>query len=101
MIDITGLDKAEILMALYNRAKTQGLGFIHYDPTPMNLDDARQVLTANAKSNSIAPFYFDYLRGRVMKVNFEGNMLNEQLYDRDNGIGTASNALSSLKGRKL
>ena len=37
--------------------------------------------------------YFDYLKGRVMKVDLSGDELCVRLYDRDNGQGAAERAL--------
>jgi len=43
-IDISSLDKAEVLRRLYNRAKPLGMGFLHYTPEPMTLVEARALL---------------------------------------------------------
>ncbi len=88
-IDISKLDKAEVLAALYNASKPQGMGFLHFDPTPMKTEEARELLK---QLN-----YFDYLKGRVMKVEIKGDTLNPRLFDRDNGQGAAARALSNLK----
>ena len=85
MIDLTGMDKAEVLAKLYNASKPQGLGIFHYDPKSMTTEEARTLLEHN--------MYFDYLKGRVMKIDLRGNTLNESLYDRDNGDGAAVRAL--------
>ncbi|GAG30986.1 unnamed protein product, partial [marine sediment metagenome] len=37
--------------------------------------------------------YFDYLKGRVMKINLSSDELRTALYDRDNGEGAAAQAL--------
>lgn len=76
-MDITGIDKAEILCALFNMAGPQGLGWLHYTGKPLSLEDAREVLRNYS--------YVDYLRGRVIKVNFTGNWLDLRLFERDNG----------------
>ena len=40
--------------------------------------------------------YFDYLKGRVMKVDLsEDDGFEEWLYDRDNGEGAAQSALDN------
>lgn len=88
-IDLTGLDKAAVLAALYNTARPQGMGFIHYDPTPMTVEEAEKLL------HQITDF--DYLKGRVMKVDLSGYTLNSQWFDRDNGEGTAKAAINSLR----
>lgn len=37
--------------------------------------------------------YFDYLKGRVMKIDLSKNELDPWLYDRDNGAGKAEKVL--------
>lgn len=91
-IDITGLDKAAVLAALYNSAKPQGMGFLQYNPQPMTVEEARK-----AFGNESAGWYFDYLRGRVMKVDLGKDIINVRNYDRDNGKGAAAAALASLR----
>lgn len=87
-IDISKLDKAEVLAALYNASKPQGLGILHFTPEPMTRTEAAELLKT-AK-------YFDYLKGRVMKVKIE-DQLKVWLYDRDNGNGAAAAALAPLQ----
>jgi hypothetical protein len=88
MIDISKMEKADVLRRLYNRAKPQGMGFLHYDPKPMTKTEAQQILDSGS-------FYFDYVKGRVMKVAIKGDSLDPALYDRDNGHGAALDALTS------
>lgn len=87
-IDISKKDKAEVLAALYNASKPLGLGYLHFDPRPMSKEEARQLLAETT--------YFDYLKGRVMKVRLDGTTLDERLYDRDNGPGAAERAIAQL-----
>ena len=82
MIDISGLDKAEVLIALYENAKTQGLGIFSAaarGPEPITKDEAAAMLLEGT--------YLDYVYGRVMKVELSGDTLDPRLYDRDNGQG--------------
>ena len=108
-IDISGLDKAEVLAALYNHAKPQGMGFLHFDPKKMTPEEARKILGQGddhkraldgleAKGGKVfrPSLYFDYLKGRVMKVDLGGKSLDPRLYDRDNGPGAALKALEVL-----
>ena len=88
-IDISGLDKADVLRLLYNHARTQGLGIIHHTPEDMTSKEAQTILN-NGQT------YFDYLHGRVMKVNLDGDELRTALYDRDNGPDAARAALKEL-----
>lgn len=89
MIDIKGLDKGAVVAALYNRAQPQGMGFLHFDPTPMAADEGAALLNDSP--------YFDYLKGRVMKVRVAGDELDERLYDRDNGPGAAARAINAIR----
>jgi len=90
MVSITGLEKPAVLAALYNASRPQGLGFMHYDPKPMTVDEASAVLAQTT--------YFDYLKGRVMKLDLSKNdEFNEALYDRDNGPGAAERAIAALR----
>ena len=90
MINISQADKAEVLAALYNRSRPQGLGYMHFNPEPMTADEARELLSEDTR--------FDYLHGRVMKVDLSGEKLNPRLYDRDNGTGAAAAALANVAG---
>ena len=88
-INLKGLNKAAVLAALYNASKPQGMGFMHYNPTPMTIEEAEGLLERT--------YDFDYLKGRVMKVNLDGETLDPSDYDRDNGEGAAAAAIASLK----
>lgn len=90
MVDIKGLNKAEVLAALYNNSKPQGLGFLNFDAKNMMVAEAEEILKKTTD--------FDYLKGRVMKVNLSSDdSFEEWLYDRDNGNGAAEKAISSLR----
>jgi hypothetical protein len=101
MIDISKLDKAEVLAALYNRSKAQGMGWINFDPAPMTATQARALLDDRERlavtlGGTLGTYRFDYIQGRVMKVDLGGDELDERLYDRDNGAGAAARALEPL-----
>jgi hypothetical protein len=93
-VDIRGLDRAAVLAALYNAAHPQGMGFLQYDPEPMTIEQARELL-----SNGGQWKHFDYLYGRVLKVDLsEGDdQLNVGLYDRYNGAGAAQLVIDELR----
>lgn len=89
MVDITGIPKGKVLAALYNASQPIGLGVLEYDPTPMTEEEANEIL----KTSSC----FDYLKGRVMKVELDNDIgFNEWSYDRDNGAGAAQRAIDSI-----
>lgn len=87
-IDISAMDKAEVLARLFNASKMQGMGFLQNHEPIMTKEEAQDLL--------VGCTYFDYVRGRVMKVDLKGNELCTALYDRDNGEGAALVALEGL-----
>ncbi len=89
-MNITGLNKAEVLAALYNNARTQGMGVLHYQPGDMSIDEAQKFLDDGVT-------YFDYVKGRVMKVDLGVEELDTFLYNRDNGDGAAERVLEGMK----
>jgi len=90
MISIIGLNKADVLAALYNATRPQGMGFRRYDPNEMSREEAADWLRTND--------YFDYLKGRVMKVDLSSDVeFDPGLYDRDNGPGAAAAVIRRLR----
>lgn len=95
-IDISKLDKAEVLAALYNNSRQQGMGFIHSRGAEgMTVAEAQKELE-DAKDGG---YYFDYLHGRVMKISLKGDHLDTWGYDRDNGQGAAARAIADLQSK--
>ena len=89
MINLTKLDKAEVLAALYNNSKPIGMGFLHYTLEDMTKHQAQALLDSGQT-------YFDYVSGRVMKIDLSKDKLDPALYDRDNGQGAADRAISAI-----
>ena len=90
-VSLAGLDKAEVLAALYNASRPQGMGFLQYNPAPMTVEEARRIGPER---------YLDYLQGRVMKVDLSKDELETWLYDRDNGEGKAAKVINELRVSK-
>ena len=86
MIDLKNIDKAEVLAKLYNASHPLGLGFLHADSADMTKEEAGKLLDEGQT-------YFDYLKGRVMKVDLSKDEFDPRLYDRDNGQGAAAKAI--------
>ncbi|MDB5053490.1 MAG: hypothetical protein JWM44_1540 [Bacilli bacterium] len=115
VVDITGLDQVEVFRRLYNNARPQGLGFLHFIPRDMTPEEAVDQFTLDS----------DYVNGRVMKIRMhsrEGqrnefvrfgwdeekiaeNLPHEQvtyyfdpwLYNRDNGAGEAEHTIDNMR----
>ena len=41
--------------------------------------------------------YFDYLEGRVMKIDLSGDTVDPRGYDRDNGQGAVQKVITAIK----
>ena len=91
-VDITGLDRAAVLQALYNYARPQGMGHLH----PKSRDSLQR---GEAEELVGGRDYFDYVHGRVIKVRLQegATRFNAALYDRDNGPGAAASAIAALR----
>jgi hypothetical protein len=87
-INISGASKPAILAALYNASRAQGMGFLSFKAEPMTEAQAAKLLKKST--------YFDYLQGRVMKIELGGDKLGTLGYDRDNGEGAAHRAIQHL-----
>jgi hypothetical protein len=90
-IDISDFDKVDVLCRLHAAARQQGLGRFQPD-VPITPQEASDIIENRLIEG--AGLYFDYLGGRVMKVDIAGDTLNPRLYDRDNGEGAAARALA-------
>ena len=90
MVDIKGLDKARVLKALYDHSHVQGSGFLQAVPDGVVTAEHCEMLLGSQT-------YFDYLHGRVLKVELSGDEFDERLYDRDCGEGAAQRAVDSIK----
>ena len=86
MISIKGIKKNKILAALYNNSKP----LCCYSSKPMTEKEAEKILDESKDMN------FDYLKGRVMKIDLSKDFLNPDLYDRDNGAGAAQKVINTL-----
>ena len=91
MVNIKGLDKAEVLLELYNNSHQQGLGMLQ-PAKKLTIEDARNLLEETT--------YFDYLFGKVMKVDLSSDEeFEERLYDLDNGEGKAQSVIDRIRKR--
>lgn len=90
-IDITGIEKATLVASLYNNSKPLGLGFFAAkNNAEMKAADAQKYLD-NGQT------YFDYLQGRVMKIDVSEDEMDPWGYDRDNGQGAASKVVEAIR----
>lgn len=109
MVNIQGLNKADVLAALYNHTRPVGMGFLQAANGPNVMDRAyAEHLLANgqdATGDYPASFsrrrdvYFDYVHGRCLKVDLSSDTeFNPWGFDRDNGgDGTAQKIVDRLR----
>jgi hypothetical protein len=93
MISIAGLDKAQVLKALYDRANPgtpESMGWLHYQWRDMTIEEARGLVEQGLK--------FEYLAGRSLKVNLTGDEFDPFWYDRAYGEGAAQAIIQALRG---
>jgi len=94
MIDIRGLNKVEVFRSLYRRSKVQGMGYFAFSASgsknELDFEEAEQIYNSHKGR-------FDYVNGRVMKVDLTKDSFNEFGYDRDNGENAAQTAIDSLR----
>lgn len=81
LLNVSSLDLGEVFLALYNRATPVEMGWKEYDPRPLTLDEAKEIMKnynsnplermgLKSVSNDDTDIYFDYFKGRLMKVKF-------------------------------
>lgn len=86
-VNIKGLDKAEVLKALHDGTRPLGMGFLQAREN-VPIEDFRALGTG----------YADYVFGRSIKCNIDGDEFDPRLYDRDAGPGAAARAIARLRG---
>ncbi len=113
MIDISGLNKADVLAVLYNAASPHGLGFLQtaHAPAFMERQDAQKMISERGDDAAehirqlgvqivrfdSGPLKFDYVYGRPIKADLSGDLLNEKYYDQYHGQGHALIAINELE----
>ena len=88
MVNIQGLPKEKVLKALHDNSKAQGISFL--DLKDLSLEECDRILKGKTE------LCFDYLYGKVMKVDISGDEFDPWLYDRDNGEGAAQRAIDTI-----
>ena len=89
MVDIKGLDKAEVLVALWNNSCEVGLSF-NPSGKPLTVKKARKIIKDRY-------YRFDYCEGRFIKCDLSGDEFDPWRYDRENGSGAAQRAIDALR----
>jgi hypothetical protein len=90
LVSIAGLDRAEVLRALYNAARPLGLGLHQPGGGP--------AMTPAEASAALAYYgpVLDYLRGRALKIDLSADDVDPAAYDAANGPGAVCAAVAPL-----
>jgi len=89
-IDITGIDKGELLQALY--AASAGNSQI------ISLETALSLI--GLKEQARSPLYFDVINGRKLNVDISGREFLPLGYDVANGSGAAQKVVEAIRESK-
>lgn len=90
-VDISGLDKVEVLRALWERQFVAAF-FYNNLAVPIPRFDASEARRA------IKEGYIDYFCGRCMKFDMSQNTLDSTRYDHVAGQGTMAMVITELRG---
>ena len=85
-VDISGLDKVELLKALWRRQKIMGWCASHGLPS-FDVDRVTEKLET----------YIDYWNGKCIKMNLSGDKVDAWCYDRDAGEGATQEVVDTLR----
>ncbi|MGB4762636.1 MAG: hypothetical protein WBP12_04775 [Candidatus Saccharimonas sp.] len=110
-VNIEGLNKADVLAALYNASRPMGMGLLQAAGGPVDMDRAyaQQLLELGSDASGDYPsgtafmrgnqLYFDYLYGRPLKLDLSSDTeFNPWGFDRDNGgAGAAQRVIDHLR----
>jgi len=103
-VSIKDLDKSAILAALYNAAVPMGMGYLHYQPNDMTIEQAKAIINKGDDKTRMfglpASLTFDYVMGRPLKIDITGDELDTSLYDRDQGDGKGEQVINQLRNNK-
>jgi hypothetical protein len=80
-----------VLAALWNNATHPPAWFNHSGPAPSTMTREAAAVILGEKG-----YNFDYLLGRILKLDLSGDDLRVWLYDRDNGSGMAKRVVENL-----
>ncbi|ARF10071.1 hypothetical protein Indivirus_11_15 [Indivirus ILV1] len=89
-VDISGLDKIELLQNLWNSTRTFGYG---------HLSGKTDGFNASAAPTAVKS-YIDYFQGRPIKTDLSKDHADSRLYDRNAGLGTFFKAITRMQNAK-
>ncbi|WBA88634.1 hypothetical protein [Endozoicomonas sp. GU-1] len=100
-VSIVNLEKAQVLMALYNYARNPMGSFLgsgsygSHNPTPFyvptsnfSIENSEKLMSLDEASSLVSQTLdLGNVRGRTISTDISGNVIDTSLYDRSNGKG--------------
>jgi hypothetical protein len=96
MVDISGLDKAIVLAALYNNSKRVEYPYKASCPELLTLEQARAFLQSDAKFSDNV-WQIDTYYDRDLSVDLTGDAFDSEAYNQANGDGLAERIVEALR----
>jgi hypothetical protein len=94
-VSIKGLDKAEVLIALWKGSHAHGLSLLgSVDAGILDIEKAKHCIE---KAKAHGRLYFDYLLCHVIKCYITDDEFDPRLYDRVCGEGRAEEVIKALR----
>ena len=95
MVDVTGIDRVELLRALWDNAKPAGF-FAGYPPGSVRLEFDASLIDTSYKS-------VDYFCGKCIKAQVftKENTICPELYDREYGKGAFQKIVDELRNKTI
>lgn len=102
MIDITGLDQADLLARMFNHSAPIGWGVFQaqFGPKEMTTEHAQKLLEEAREAFRAENPYFDYVYGRPLKVRLGGDTVDPRLYDREHGQGALAQIVAQMRSEQ-
>lgn len=65
------LDLVKLVKEAYRLSAPQGLGFLHFTPSPLSTEEAKQFIIPKSTCNIV--LHMDYVHGRAVKLTVKKN----------------------------
>lgn len=102
VVDITGLDKAKVLKALWDHSKVHGLsviGTLGLSDKGFTIAEAQHCINQRIQGNH--RLNFNYVYGHLIKCDITDDEIDPWLYDQSNGEGAVQSAIDKLRKEEL
>ena len=95
-VQIEGIPKDRVLMALYNGSKHPKQEFFLNQSAKKGMSEAVAQAHIELRRSHGKRLDFDYIDGRVIKADITGDHFDSRCYDMENGHGAAQRAVSGI-----